>query len=138
MSVPSEDSRIQRVEDKVDSLSDSLRQHVIDETGTFKEMHVAIERLATTSELQRETMSRMANTLDGLATQNSRIAVVEMHIDRHTGQLDNLETVVEDSKDEISALKQEKSTIIKTVSAIAGVISTIVAAAWAFITWHSK
>jgi len=126
-----EDHRIIRLEDKVDSLSDDLRKHVIEETGTFRDMQVSIERMAVTSELQGETMKRMAATLDSMVMQNGRIGVLEHQSMKHDDQIGILEGVAESNKDEVSTLQTERKTLLK----VGSLLATVVAAAWAVVTF---
>lgn len=128
------DQRIERVEGKVDALTEDLRQHIVDEGSVFTEFKVGIERLAVTAEQHTKVLDRVASTLEGIAQQNARLTVVEADSLRHERHLYDLQKQADTLDDEVQANEEKTNRLYW----LGGLVWTAVGALAALVGWLLK
>lgn len=122
------------VKESVDTLNGKLQDHIDDEGTSVTKLHGAIEKLAATSEHHGQVMTKMADTLEGIVAQNTRIYLLESHSKRHEESIQKM-----DARQDIVEDKVERNfEKIDRLYWVGGLVGIAISGLWAIFTFFAK
>jgi len=132
--VASLEANVSHIKETVSDLNTKLQDHIDDEGVSVNKLHIAIEKIATTSEHHGVVMNKISDTLEGLVAQNTRLYLLESHTSRHEEaitKLDARQDVIEDKVER----NFEKTDRLYWLS---GLVATAITGLWAVLTFFAK
>jgi uncharacterized coiled-coil protein SlyX len=128
------ETKVAYVKETVMGLTNKLQSHIDDVSTSLTSMYAAIEKLAVTAQHHSSTMDRMAETLESIASQNTRLHLLEATSGRVDSSISEISHKIESLDDRTQANTEKWDRL----SWAAGIGSTLVAAAWALWQYISK
>lgn len=132
--VASLEANVLNVKEKVNDLSEKLQDHIDDEGTNVMKLHVAIEKIATTSEHHGVVMTKISDTLEGLVAQNTRLHLLENHASRHEDAITKIDARQDIIEDKVER-NFEKTDRLYWIS---GLVATAITGIWAVFTFFAK
>lgn len=124
------EANVEHIRDAQAELSQDFKQHIKEEAQT--QSHLAT--LANRSSQHTEMLEKMTNAVEQIAANNTRVAVLETHHIGTSKRLDSVEADVEETKDGLQFLLQERGFFLKILAGV----SVLISAAWAVFTFFTK
>jgi hypothetical protein len=132
--VASLEANVLNVKEKVHDLTEKLQDHIDDEGTNVLKLHVAIEKIAATSEHHGVVMGKISDTLEGLVAQNTRLHLLESHSSRHEEAITKIDARQDIIEDKVER-NFEKTDRLYWIS---GLVATAITGIWAVFTFFAK